>query len=248
MTLQELRLKAAHLSGFTGGNVEPQFDAIIDWLINEALLRYSKLGRIPRANEVLSGVNTQQVALGRTPQTPDGVFTVFDITNKRRLVVSDLYNADNVWPDRDTASPGNPRMVVWDAINDATHLHIFPMPSPSVDLRVLYAYVPTRLERDADEPWDGQLEQYHELLAVSAALDYTRRRIGEDSAEKLSDQNPYGPLNPITTLSKHLQRLEAEFLAATATVTTRHPTADAYGGWHAPGWRWTDPALPVELG
>jgi len=245
MTLQELRRRAAHLSGFVGASADSQFEASIDYIINEVASRYAKLGRVPRTNEVLSGV-TNTATITRAPQAPNGVISVFDLTNKRRLPVYGTFEADNVAPTRATASAGMPRMVEWDHVSAPTSLLVWPHASPPVDLRIYYAYMPPEMERDSDEAWDGQLPQYHELIAYGAALEYLRKRIGEDSAEKLSDQNPYGPLNPITTLEKVVARKEAEFLAATAATARELPTADPYGGWYAPGYRWADPRLPWD--
>ena len=245
MTLHELRLRAAQLSGLSGPTADPEFAAVIDALLNSNMQRYAKLGRIPRMNE--DQVAALAMSLMRTPQVPDGLFSVVDLTNKRRIPVYDVYTADNLWPDRNTASPGKPRMAVWNRYVDPGVLQVFPAPSEPTQLRIFYAYVPPDMVRDDDEPWHGQLLQFHDLIAFGAAYDWAQRRLGEDAADGGSDQNPYAPLNFVRGIDAALKRREAEFLNATARIVEQLPTADPWNAWRAPGYAWTDPALPTEL-
>ena len=235
MTLQELRELAAHWAGYSAANADPNFVAIVNALLNNANRRYGARFLIPRTTEVFTGVSTSLITLTNTPYS-NGLFSVIDRTNKRRLPIYNTYEADNRWPDRATASPGLPRFVEWEPANP-TSLTIHPQPSPPVDLAVFYSYVPPQMQSGDDQPWDGQYPEYHELLAIAAALDYVEKRLGEDSAEKLRDENPYGPLNAPNWLKKKLIEKEMEVMNAVVRIASV-PTADAYGGtWRSPGYR-----------
>lgn len=235
MTLQELRELTAHWAGFTAANADPGFIAIVNQLLNSANVRYSAKFYLPRRTEVFTGVSTPTITLTSQPLS-NGLFSVIDRTNKRRLPIYNTYEADNHWPDRFSSSPGKPAMVEWEPSNP-TQLNIWPQPSSPTDIAVFYAYVPPQMLQGTDQPWDGQYPEFHDVLAIAAALDYVEKRLGEDSAEKLRDENPYGPLNAPNWLRKKLLQREMEVLDATVRIAPV-PTADPYGGdWRSPGYR-----------
>jgi len=232
MTYQELRELAAHWAGFPSANTDPNFIAIVGVLLNNAQLRYGNRYFVPRRYESHS-ISSTSLLLDKTPYS-NGVISVFDRTNKRRLPIYTPYEADNEFPDRFDATPDQPKVVVFDSANP-TELGVFPQPLNPVELVVLYAYVPPRMERGEDHAWDGQFNEYQEIIAIAAALDYVERRLGEDSAELRKDENPYGPLNAPNWLRKKLAEKEVELQNALYRFGNL-PTADAWGDWRSPGY------------
>lgn len=237
MNLQELRELAAHYAGLTSSTAAGDFNSIITPLLNAAQVRHGRRLRVPRQYVTLTGVTTATVTLPITPYASNGLISVFDLTNKNRLPIYRPYEADNEWPDRASAPPGVPSMVEWDQTNPAT-LTIYPTPSTPVDLRVFIAYDPPQMQVAADQPWSGQFPEHHELIAVSAALEYVEKRIGDDAETLVADRNPYAPLNAVRWLRGKLDALEKEAFNALVPVLSV-PTANRRLTFRNSGYRWT---------
>ena len=234
MTLQELRSEAAHWAGFVGSNEDPQFAAVIGMLLKDAHLYYGRKWLVPRRREqfaIASG--TASVTLASRPYTR-GVLTVS--IDGRRVPVLDPYRLDSEYGDRNPADTGDVRFVEHDFYAAPTLLRFWPIPSKDIDVVAFYGYIPPELRRGDDEAWDGQFPEYHNLIALRAALQYVEKRLGEDSAEKLRDENPYGPLNAPNWLKRKLLEMEAEYDVQLARLVSRIPTADPSGRWYSPGY------------
>lgn len=235
MTLHELRNAAAHWAGFTGANEDPQFVAVVNSLLNAAQLRYGRKWLLPRAYEDTTvAAGTANYTLANQPYS-DGVLSVS--IDGKRVPVIDAYGIDNEYPDRDPAATGEVRFVEYDSTGSSNTLRLWPAPATAINrMRIYYAYIPPRMESGNDEPWDGQFQEYHEIIALRAALQYVEKRLGEDSAEKLKDENPYGPLNAPNWLRRRLAEMEAEYDVRLSRLASSIPTGDPAVRWYSPGY------------
>lgn len=234
MTLQELRNEAAHWAGFVGSNEDPQFAAAIWMLLKDAHTYYGRKWLIPRRREqfaVASG--TASITLASRPYSR-GVLTVS--IDGRRVPVLDPYRLDSEYGNRDLADTGKVRFAEHDPYAAPNIIRFWPIPSSDVQVAVFYGYLPPDLQRGDDEAWDGQFPEYHNIIALRAALQYVEKRLGEDSAEKLRDENPYGPINAPNWLKGKLREMEAEYNVQLSRLVSRIPTADPSGRWHSPGY------------
>ena len=236
MTLNELRELAANWAGRSAVNSDADFNMIITSLLNSAQMRYGRRFLVPRGYYSASGVTGSTITLPKTPYK-NGVLSVFDATNQRRIPVYTPYEADNKWPDRASASKGATQIVEWDNAQP-TVLTLWPQPSSANDYRIFYAYAPQPMATGDDEPWDGIYPEYHEIIALAAALDYVERKLGEDSANLIADQNPYGPLNAPRWLRGKLDKMEQE-VAIALTPFDVVGTGDEQLGFRNSSYRWS---------
>jgi len=235
MTLHELRNAAAHWAGFVGANEDPQFLAVVGRLLESTQLHYGRKWFLPRTHwETSVAAGTTTVNLPNAPYS-NGVLSVS--IDGKRIPVVDNYRLDNEYPDRDPTETGRVRFVEFDHTTGPTALRLWPAPDSAISrLRVYYAYRPAAMQSGNDEPWDGQFPDYHEIIALRAALQYVEKRLGEDSAEKLRDENPYGPLNAPNWLRRRLAEMEAEYNAQLSRLASSIPTAEPAGRWYSPGY------------
>ena len=238
MDLQELRNRMAHWAGLTASNADPDFNSISTTLLNAAQVRYGRRLFVPRSNLLFSGVGTPTITLPDTPYH-NGIISVFDVSNGRRLPVFDVYTADNEYPDRANMNPGLPEFVEYDYLSSPNVLRLWPAPSTAIDIRVFFAFMPQLMRAGTDQPWNGQFPEYHEIIALSAALDYVERRLGEDALDRQRDENPYGPLNAPNWLRKKLAEMESEVQANVSVLVRSVPTANRRLGFRNSGYRWT---------
>lgn len=235
MTLQELRNAAAHWAGYVGANEDPQFIAVVNVLLESSQLAYGRKWFLPRTHEetpITAGTATYTLA--NTPYA-NGVLSVS--IDGQRVPVVDNYRLDNLYPDRDATATGDVRFVEFDHTTGPNTIRFWPAPSSAINrLRVYYAFVPQRMEASTDEPWNGQYPEYHEIIALRAALHYVEKRLGEDSAEKARDENPYGPLNAPNWLRRRLAEMEANYDVRLSRLATAIPTAEPAGRWYSPGY------------
>lgn len=236
MTLNELRELAANWAGKSAANADPDFGFAITMLLNSAQLRYGRKFLVPRGYYNAVGVTTPTITLPNTPYK-NGLISVFDITNKRRIPVYSPYEADNKWPDRASAPAGRTQIVEWDNANPSV-INLWPQPATPNDYRVFYAFTPSVLQQGNDQAWNGVFPEYHEIIALAAALDYVERRLGEDSANLVADQNPYGPLNAPRWLRGKLDKMEQEVSLAVSAFNTVG-TGDSQLGFRNSSYSWS---------
>ncbi len=236
MTLNELKELAAHWAGESAANADPDFSFAATMLLNSAQLRYGRKFLVPRGYYDALNITSQTITVPRVPYK-NGLLSVFDITNKRRIPIYTPYEADNKWPDRVSAQPGRTQIVEWDNANPSV-IKLWPQPSSANDYRIFYAFAPTPMKSGSDQAWDGVYPEYHEIIALAAALDYVERRLGEDSANLIADENPYGPLNAPRWLRGKLDKMEQEVAVAIQPFDVVG-TRDAQLGFANSSYRWS---------
>jgi len=168
MTYAELENLLAHYLGLGAVADDPVVAAAAPALLNNAQRRIASFLRIPRVEESFAYAGgahtlTRQALYG-------GILMVVDTTNGSPIARVERSRLYSVLPNYTTATGPVPRYVVQDELVPS-RLYFYPTPTSPVNISVYYAYAPADMSVPTDEPFDGGYQEYHDLVAMLAALD-----------------------------------------------------------------------------
>jgi len=207
MNLQELRELAVWHAGYGSLAENNDLIPVLDRILNTENERLGAQLMVPRYELSITGHTAPTITLPSAYH--NGVLEVLDVKSRRRLPILTPQEANIELPDRTNLPPGQPKAVEIKPFQPNT-LYLWPVPdSTGYDYIIRYARPPAQMIIWSDTAWDGQFPQYHDLIALSAALQLAVQRFGEDARNIETPKNPYGPLNAYRALRElYAQRLE----------------------------------------
>ena len=167
MTYAELQTRLARYLGNASLADDPTYNTWAGDAINQAHLELARGLRLPRGYSTLS-VTTGTVTIPDTLQT-DGLLYVSDATNANPLPILYPEKIASKMPDRTSLPAGIPKVVEYDPFNPS-QFKLWPPPAATTTLDVIYAKNPATLSASTDTPWDNQLPEFHDVIALRAAL------------------------------------------------------------------------------
>ncbi len=167
MTYTELQTRLARYLGNASLADDPTYSSWAGDAINQAHLELARELKLPRGYNTLNVV-TGTVTIPDTLQT-DGLLYVTDATNANPLPILYPEKIASKLPDRGSLSAGVPKVVEYDPFNPA-QFKLWPAPAAATDLDIIYAKAPATLSASTDTPWENQLPEFHDLIALLAAL------------------------------------------------------------------------------
>ena len=162
MTYAELQDALARLVGVQALGNDPALATWAPQVLNEAQDDIARLLQIPRATTTLT--YTGPVTLPAGAQSW-GLLAATDLTHGNTLAIVDSTRKHGL------AAPGSVGIPQWAAYDGISNeLELIPTPTAPLTLELVYAVIPADMSSPADQPWNGALPEYHNLVALLAAV------------------------------------------------------------------------------
>jgi len=155
-------------------------DGTLLQFLNVAQEDVSREIRAPTQTVMYTGINGVGVFDWPSDARKDGILRVYAITlndegeeqSSSHIPVYDFNTASVYEPNWTSEEPADTaRFIVWDPTAEVATP--YPVPPPSSEhvqaYRINYVVRPTKMDALEDEPFNGQLESFHDILAYRAA-------------------------------------------------------------------------------
>lgn len=194
MTLADLRVEAARLSGFISPWDDRIFSALCDDWINRATKEVS----------LDLGAPTRYVYISAASPLPfpadaweDGIISVkvdYDTTPRLLplLTVGEMERRFPTWTSWQQDS--TPQVVVYDPANTTSVLDIRPVQLTIRNYSIEYRAIPALLVNDNDVPLNNQLAAAHKLIAIKTAIYYCEYAVYQNQLVRIAQDHFAGRL------------------------------------------------------